>query len=173
MIDPTLISRLTVFLTGWGAAFLITLWLSLIFWAYRDIRSRTGDKLMQILAMVVVTVLFLPGVLVYLILRPKNTIEEEYQKSLEEEALLHTIETAPHCPGCGKRTNPKWMVCPDCHTRLKKTCHHCGQLMELQWNICPFCATPAPGMKKEGLSLDEALRPMPAEDPEDIAEPEV
>ena len=165
MIDPALISQLTVFLTGWGTAFLITLWLSLVFWAFRDIRSRTGDKLMQILAVLVVTILFLPGVFVYLILRPKSTIEDEYQKSLEEEALLHTIEASPHCPGCGKRTQPKWMVCPDCHTRLKKTCHHCSQLMELQWNICPHCGTPAPGMKKEGLSLDEALRPTPAEEP--------
>ena len=164
MIDPTILSKLIVFLTGWGAALLITLWLSLIFWTLRDIRSRTGDKFMQILSALIVTILFLPGVLVYLILRPKDTIEEEYQKSLEEEALLHTIEGSPHCPGCGKRVAPKWMVCPDCHTRLKKTCHHCSQLMELQWNICPFCATPAPGMKKEGLSLDEALRPSPTDD---------
>jgi len=168
MIDPTILSKLIVFLTSWGAAFIITLWLSLIFWAFRDIRSRTGDKFMQILSLLIVTILFLPGVLVYLILRPKDTIEEEYQKSLEEEALLHTIESSPHCPGCGKRVGQKWMVCPDCHTRLKKTCHHCSQLMELQWNICPFCATPAPGMKKEGLSLDEALRPSPAEDEEDL-----
>jgi RNA polymerase subunit RPABC4/transcription elongation factor Spt4 len=55
------------------------------------------------------------------------------------------------------------MVCPDCHTRLMKTCHHCSKLMELQWNICPHCATPAPGMKKEGLTMDEALRPSPIE----------
>ena len=121
MIDPTLISKLTVFLTGWGAAFLIAFWLGLIFWTYRDIRSRSGDKLMQVLALLVVTILFLPGVLVYIILRPQNTIEEEYQKSLEEEALLHTIESSPHCPGCGKRTNPKWMVCPDCHTPVSYT----------------------------------------------------
>ena len=164
MIDPALISKLTVFLTGWGAAFLVTLWLSL---AFRDIRSRTGDKLMQILAVLVVTILFLPGVFVYLILRPQNTIEDEYQKSLEEEALLYTIEASPHCPGCGKRTQPKWMVCPDCHTRLKKTCHHCSQLMEL-----PHCGTPAPGMKKEGLSLDEALRPTPSDPSDEVAEPE-
>ncbi len=102
MIDPTILSKLTVFLTSWGAAFIITLWLSLVFWSFRDIRSRTGDKFMQILSILIVTVLFLPGVLVYLILRPKDTIEEEYQKSIEEEALLHTIESSPHCPGCGK-----------------------------------------------------------------------
>ena len=29
--------------------------------------------------------------------------------------------------------------------------------MELPWNICPYCGTPAPGMRKEGISMDEAL----------------
>ena len=93
MIDPTIISNAVLVLTAWGGAFIIAFWLSLIFWAFRDIRKRTGDRLMQILAVIVVTILFLPGVLVYLILRPQQTLEEEYQKSLEEEALLNTIES--------------------------------------------------------------------------------
>ncbi|HAY85043.1 MAG TPA: zinc ribbon domain-containing protein [Chloroflexi bacterium] len=163
MIDPTIVSNAVLGLTAWGGAFIITFWLSLIFWAYRDIRKRTGDRLMQMLAVIIVTILFLPGVLVYLILRPQQTLEEEYQKSLEEEALLNAIESTAHCPGCSRRVDSKWMVCPDCHTRLMKTCHHCSKLMELQWNICPHCATPVPGMKKEGLSMDEALRPTPLE----------
>ena len=33
--------------------------------------------------------------------------------------------------------------------------------MELPWNICPYCGTPAPGMRREHLTLDEALRPLP------------
>lgn len=164
MFDPALITNLSLFLTGWSAAFVIALWLGLIFWTYRDIRSRSGDRMLQILAILIVTILFLPGVAVYLVLRPQRTIEDQYQRALEEEALLHTIESSPHCPGCSKRVDPKWLVCPDCHSRLKKTCHHCSRLMELQWNICPFCATPAPGMKKEAATLDEVMRPDPAAD---------
>jgi hypothetical protein len=30
--------------------------------------------------------------------------------------------------------------------------------MELPWNICPFCGTPAPGVRLESTSLDDALR---------------
>jgi hypothetical protein len=30
--------------------------------------------------------------------------------------------------------------------------------MELPWNLCPYCGTPAPGMRRENLTLDEALR---------------
>ncbi len=170
MIDPTIISNLTLILTTWGAAFLIALWVSLAIWAYRDIRKRSGDRLMQVLAVLIVTILFLPGVLVYLVIRPQQTLEDEYQKALEEEALLKAIESSPHCPGCSRRVDPRWLVCPDCHTRLMKTCHHCGKLMELHWNMCPHCATPAPGMKKEGLSLDEALRPTPLETEEQAEE---
>jgi hypothetical protein len=35
--------------------------------------------------------------------------------------------------------------------------------MELHWNICPYCGIPAPGMRKEGITLDEAIRPSPSE----------
>ena len=163
MINPTIISNLTLILTTWGTAFIVALWVSVVIWTYRDIRKRTGDRLLQVLAILIVTILFLPGVLIYLVMRPQQTLEEEYQKTLEEEALLNAIDATPHCPGCSQKVDEKWLICPDCHTRLKKSCHHCGKLMELQWNICPHCATPAPGMKKEGLSLDEAIRSTPME----------
>jgi len=44
--------------------------------------------------------------------------------------------------------------------------------MELPWNICPYCGTPAPGMRREHLTLDEALRPLP-EESEELEEVEV
>jgi RNA polymerase subunit RPABC4/transcription elongation factor Spt4 len=106
----------------------------------------------------------LPGVLVYLILRPPRTLEEEYQRTLEEEALLQALEDLPLCPGCERRVKEDWQVCPNCHTKLKKTCHNCAKFMELPWNICPYCGTPAPGMRLESASLDDALRGLKAAD---------
>ena len=35
--------------------------------------------------------------------------------------------------------------------------------MELPWNLCPYCGTPAPGMRREGMTMDEALRSIPVE----------
>lgn len=163
-IDPAAISNLLLILTAWGAAFIAALWLSLIFWTYRDIRARARDPLARILAILVVAVLFLPGIVIYLILRPSHTLEEEYQHTLEEEALLQSVEESPLCPGCGRRIRENWMICPTCHTKLKKNCHKCGKLMELPWNLCPYCGTPAPGMRREHLTLDEALRPLPVEE---------
>jgi RNA polymerase subunit RPABC4/transcription elongation factor Spt4 len=160
-LDPTLLSNILLILTAWGGAFIAALWLSLIFWTYRDIKARARDPLARILAVLVVAILFLPGIVIYLILRPGRTLEQEYQQTLEEEALLQAVEESPLCPGCGRRVKENWIVCPNCHTKIKKNCHHCGKLMELPWNLCPYCGTPAPGMRREGITLDEALRPVP------------
>ncbi|MFN7037309.1 MAG: zinc ribbon domain-containing protein [Bellilinea sp.] len=165
-MDTATLGNLALVAAAFGAAFLAALWLSLILWTYRDIRSRSRDPLLRILALLVVAVLFLPGILIYLILRPAHTLEEEYQRTLEEEALLQNIEDTPLCPGCTRRIQPDWQICPTCHTRLKKICHHCGRLMELSWNLCPYCGTPAPGMRREVISIEDALQNLPLEDTE-------
>jgi RNA polymerase subunit RPABC4/transcription elongation factor Spt4 len=162
-IDLSSLSNYVLILTAWAGAFLAALWLSLIFWVYRDIRSRTRDVFMRILAILLAAILFLPGIVVYLILRPARSLEDEYQQTLEEEALLQAIEDVQLCPGCGRRVKEAWQVCPNCHTKLKKSCHVCGRLMELPWNLCPYCGTPAPGMRREGMTMDEALRSIPVE----------
>ena len=164
-LDPTFVSNLLLVLTGFGGAFLAALWISLIVWTYRDIRTRARDPLVQTLATLLVAVLNLPGILVYLILRPPRTLEEDYQKTLEEEALLQALEDLPLCPGCERRVKDDWQVCPNCHTKLKKNCENCDKLMELPWNICPYCGTPAAGMRRDAAtSVDEALRGLKLEE---------
>lgn len=153
-LDPTFISSMVLILTGFGAAFTAALWVSLVIWTYRDARRRTRDPLIRILATLVAAILFLPGVLIYIILRPSLTLEDEYQKTLEEEALLQSIEDNPLCPGCSRKLDPQWIVCPNCHTRLKKPCTQCGKLMDLAWNLCPYCAAPAPGSRLDNNPLD-------------------
>ncbi len=162
-VDPRTLSNIIMLLAAWGAAFLVALWVSLIFWTYRDIRIRSRDPLIRILSIIIVTLLFLPGIVIYLILRPAHTVEEEYQRTLEEEALLQSIEDIPVCPGCGRKIQDTWMVCPNCHTRLKKTCHNCRKLMELSWNLCPYCGTPAPGKRREKMTMDDVTRPTPVD----------
>jgi RNA polymerase subunit RPABC4/transcription elongation factor Spt4 len=162
-LDPTFLSGLTLVLTGLAGAFLVALWLALVIWTFRDMRSRHHDRLVPILAALMVALLNLPGVLVYLILRPARTLEEEYQQTLEEEALLQSIEDQSVCPGCERHIREDWLICPSCQTKLRKRCHSCGRLMELPWNICPYCGTPAPGMRKEGGTLDDVVRSLSKE----------
>ena len=92
ILDLETLNNLAALLSAWGAAFLTALWLSLIFWTYRDARERMRDPVMRVLSLLVVVLLFIPGVLIYLIVRPRHTLDEEYLRTLEEEALLRAIE---------------------------------------------------------------------------------
>jgi RNA polymerase subunit RPABC4/transcription elongation factor Spt4 len=81
----------------------------------------------------------LPGMILYLILRPRETLSEIYERKLEEEALLQGIEERLACPSCNRRIDEDYVVCPACHTRLKKGCVSCGRLLHLSWSICAYC----------------------------------
>lgn len=156
-LDPALISNSLLFLSGFSIVFLIVLWISLIIWTFRDIRLRTKDRLLRILAILVSTVLFIPGVFVYILLRPHKTLDEDYQNSLEEEALLQTLEDFSTCPGCNRQVKDSWIVCPDCHSRLRKKCRNCGESLLLTWEICPYCEAIQPGYHPEEPKTDELL----------------
>ncbi len=156
--DPSSLNNFLLIAAAFGGAFLAALWLSLMVWTYRDIKTRVKDPLVRILAVLVVAVLFLPGIVVYLILRPSRTLEDEYQHMLEEEALLQAIEERSACPGCGRHTHEDWIVCPNCYTKLMKPCHSCNRLMKLPWSLCPYCGTPEPGKRIEDLTFTEATR---------------
>ena len=129
----------------------VGLWLATIMWVFRDMGARSRDGLARLL-MALVSALPLIGLVVYLFLRPRETLSEAYERSLEEEALLQEIEEKPSCPGCGQRVQEKWQICPNCHTRLKKPCGICGSLLELPWKLCPYCAAPQGG----GYATDPA-----------------
>jgi RNA polymerase subunit RPABC4/transcription elongation factor Spt4 len=128
----------TITLLGAG---LSALWLGMTIWTWQDMGARSRDPLARIAATLLVLLVPGFGLVVYLMLRPRETLADAYERSLEEEALLQEIEEKPACPGCGRPTQKDWQVCPYCHTRLKKDCVNCHQLLELTWNLCPYCAT--------------------------------
>lgn len=140
-MDLTTILQLFAALFGF---FLLAFWVSLALWTYRDISSRSSDSLVRTMAVLLVAVLNLPGLFLYFILRPKETIVEAYERSLEEEALLQDIEERDSCPVCKQPVREDYLVCPNCHTQLKKSCSNCSRLLLLQWDICPYCGTPSP-----------------------------
>ncbi|MDX1994844.1 MAG: zinc ribbon domain-containing protein [bacterium] len=143
----------------YGVMVIAAFWFAMILWTYRDMRARSRDPLAQLLVAVMVAVLTLPGLLIYIFLRPRETLSEAYERSLEEEALLQEIEEKPACPGCGQRVQASWQACPNCHTRLKKPCISCHQLLELSWNLCPYCAT------SQGYAADPIVTNYPAQAP--------
>ena len=122
MIDQLLeiLPQVVTALTLVTAVFLTSLWLGMVLWTFRDIRSRSRDIIVQLLATLMVGILTLPGLLVYFLTRPRETLAEAYEHALEQEALLQAIEEPDVCSGCGTKVSSEFLYCPYCHTQLKK-----------------------------------------------------
>ena len=147
-----------------GGVWLLLLWLSVIVWIYRDIRERTRDLGLQVLAVFVGIMFFpgfnIPGVALYLMLRPRDTLEEAYARSLEEEALLRELGDEGACPSCRRLTDKEFHFCPSCQTQLKDQCAKCERLLSFSWVACPYCNTTrpsaAPSVKPTGAAASHA-----------------
>lgn len=122
-------------------AFLVVFWLSTVIWTFRDIRARTQDFLLQIISTVAVAIFPIAGVFVYMILRPRQTLAEIYERQLEEESLLAEMTERQTCSNCHARIESDFQACPSCGQKLKRSCPKCERLLELRWTFCPYCAT--------------------------------
>ena len=158
-----------------GGVWALLLWLSIIVWVYRDIRDRTRDLGLQVLAVFVVMMFFpgfnIPGLALYLMLRPRETLEEAYARSLEEEALLREIGDEGVCPSCRRFVERGWKACPFCQTQLKDVCRQCSQLLSFNWVACPFCGeqrrtTGAPPTAAAGQQKPDPLQGLGSTQPQ-------
>lgn len=129
---------LTIILSVAGGIVLL-FWLAVVIWAVRDIRARSRSGWAALFTLLLVALLPVIGLAVYLLLRPRRTLLDAYDRALEQEALLQQIENKPVCPTCGRATRPDWFLCPDCHTHLRQPCPVCNSPLEMQWDICPWC----------------------------------
>jgi hypothetical protein len=140
MIIPNFLNIGTLEL-GLGLAILLGLiWLALAIWAYRDIRRRSRSVGWAIATLLLVLLLPVVGLVIYLLLRPRETLIERYDRTLQQEVWLQQIEGATICPGCARPIEDHWLVCPECHTTVRRSCGHCGEPLALTWQICPACA---------------------------------
>ena len=140
-------------------------------WTFNDIRSRSRDWLAILLACTLVLIFPIVGLILYLLIRPKETLAEVYDRALEEEALLRELEHSPGCHNCGSPIKDEWVYCATCHTQLQHSCATCGSLVRDEWAICVICGTPqqadvapptSPGFSEptfsEATPLQEARR---------------
>jgi RNA polymerase subunit RPABC4/transcription elongation factor Spt4 len=134
-----LIARGIQILLALGGAYMLTLWFALIVWTFQDIQARSRSVVAQIFSTLTVVLFFIPGVLLYMILRPKETLDDAFQRSLQEEYLMQDLEELPLCPSCQQYVEEDWVFCPSCHTELRDHCVSCGHLVDLRWSLCPFC----------------------------------
>lgn len=135
----TIIQVVLALVGAYAAAF----WFCLVVWTFRDIQKRSRDVLVQVLATTLVLLFNVPGLILYTILRPPETLAEAYARSLEEESLIQDIEERQSCPSCKRRVQGDYMVCPTCRAQLKRPCGNCGRLLQLGWRVCPYCGSDA------------------------------
>ena len=123
--------------------YVVLLWLGTAYWAFRDMQARTENPILPYFAAALIIfftpLLFLFAVILYLIVRPRETLAEVYERSLAEESLIAEVEKNELCPVCRDRVDADWLVCPNCRTRLHRVCPSCNRLAEPTWALCAFC----------------------------------
>lgn len=121
------------------AAYLLVMWIAALVWTYRDAQSRTRDPFTQNIGLLLVLIFNLPGLLLYLVLRPRDTLIEMYDHQLEAEALLHEIQEQAVCPACRRKIEPDFVSCPYCRSALRTPCDSCGRAISSTWVLCAYC----------------------------------
>src|SRR5215213_8202490 len=92
---------------GWAlGAYTVLLWAASVLWTYRDIHERSEDVLVQVLAVSLALILPFAGVVLHLILRPRKTLAETYERTLEEEYLRRDMEERFVCSNCQRSIDP-------------------------------------------------------------------
>jgi RNA polymerase subunit RPABC4/transcription elongation factor Spt4 len=143
----------------------VALWVSLAIWTFRDMRARTRDVFAWLLATLLVLATGPFGLLLYFLLRPRETLADAYDRQLEEEALLRDISARRACPTCQTVTEPEWLMCPHCRTTLRNTCGECGRPLELDWVVCPFCTEPVADARPQPTAPSQPFGRAPEAEP--------
>lgn len=137
-LSNTIATLIGIFVALLGA-FLFAFWVAMGIWTFNDIRSRTRDWLAIILASLLVVIFPLVGLVLYMMVRPRETLADVFDRALEEESLLRELETTLSCYRCGLPVQDNWNFCSGCHSQLRYACSSCGKAMRQEWDICVSC----------------------------------
>lgn len=120
-------------------AMLFALWAGTIVWTINDMRARSFDMGAIALAAILVALVPFIGTVVYLLVRPKETLADAYDRALEEDALLNDQNVRFVCRQCDTPAREEWVFCPDCQHQLLVRCGHCGRNRRTEWQFCAYC----------------------------------
>ena len=137
-LSNTIATLIGIFVALMGA-FFFAFWVAMGIWTFNDIRSRTRDWLAIVLASLLVLVFPLVGLVLYMMIRPRETLADVFDRALEEESLLRELEATLSCHRCGVPVQDNWNFCSNCHSQLRFACSNCGKAMRHEWSICVSC----------------------------------
>jgi RNA polymerase subunit RPABC4/transcription elongation factor Spt4 len=123
--------------------FLVVVWLAMVYWTRADAKRRISDPVLVLLATATSLVPFV-GTIIYMIVRPPEYLEDVRERELEmaaSEARLAQLSYLA-CEQCGHEVDKDYLICPNCHSRLRYPCPSCRRPLDMTWNLCPYCETP-------------------------------
>lgn len=148
--DGAMSILVTLFIIFWGIV---------LGWVWLDSSSRTSNQYLRIFSVFLVLFLNILGLIIYLIMRPSQTIEEIYWADLERRYLKYETAELGDCPKCAYQLQPGFVHCPSCEYELKVKCDKCDVWIDKDWNSCAYCGTENSEKRKrkdkEEVSVEE------------------
>ena len=126
-------------------------WFALVIWVTKDIINRTNNILFQVFAILLVIGLNLPGLLIYLMLRPLQTLDDKYLDEIEMESFE---KESKMCRECKSELHKEFEFCPFCGKEIQTKCSHCEKRSDQEFEFCPLCGKEKKS-KKFHLKFDE------------------
>ena len=134
---------------------LVILYVLSIVWVVRDAYLRGSYWYVW----AIVALVPLLGVIAYCLLRPPllqiDRDEQELEIALKQRELMKFGE----CANCGYPVESDFVLCPNCHQRLKNLCGTCNHALDPSWTVCPYCATPVGAAPARPADAWPATRP--------------
>jgi hypothetical protein len=143
LINPIILSPTFILGRNLCSLFMVVLYGAIVFWTYRDAQRRGAMGWFWALVVAIFFPVFpYPGLIIYLIARPAESVDDARERDLEirakEAALDRDYEV---CPACYKPVDNDFLICPSCMKKLRKSCIECGRALKLPWTVCPYCKT--------------------------------
>lgn len=122
---------------GYGIA---TVYSIVILWVLIDIDKRTTNKYIKFLSIALILLLNIAGLVLYLLFRPHETIDERESRKLYNKHDLMLVEPGMRsCPNCFSLNKSEFIYCVICSTKLEFCCKNCTLKVEPIWHYCPYC----------------------------------
>jgi double zinc ribbon protein len=122
-----------------AVGYVIAVWVGMTLWTWRDVSRRTADQTTRFTSVGLVALFSLPGWLVYLLMRPQETLEEQTIDHLQQALLSRELASGATCTRCRRRVSDDFLVCPYCREALRVPCRSCERPIALSWEACAYC----------------------------------
>lgn len=143
---------------GVPSALMLVFWLLVTGWVWNDITERTDNQFFKLISVFMTFILGVPGLLIYLLIRPKDTLSEVYWSELEKRYLFFETKELRDCPKCDCELFPGFAACPNCGYEIMTACKSCGKYSDKVWKFCAYCGDAKEAIEDEFMSAEMAMK---------------